>query len=136
MTVLYDFCAAGVLLNRGENPYDVQALAAVQQGAGVYVETGSGFSYPLFFAHLMRPLALLPPATAAVIFSTLSLLALAFAVALLLRSLPRLRWPLSLAGGVAAGLFPPVIGSLYFCQGTPFFFLFLALAPLAPAAGP
>ena len=77
----YAYWAAGVLLNRGGNPYDVAALAAVQNGAGVYVETGSGFSYPLFFAHLMRPLALLPPATAAVIFSTLSLVALAFAVA-------------------------------------------------------
>jgi hypothetical protein len=117
-----------VLLNRGENPYDVGALAAVQQAAGVYVETGSGFSYPLFFAHLMRPLALLPPATAAVIFSTLSLIALAFAVALLLGSLPQLRWPLALAGGAVAGLFPPVIGSLYFGQANLFVLLLLALA--------
>ena len=131
----YAYWAAGVLLNRGGNPYDVAALAAVQNGAGVYVETGSGFSYPLFFAHLMRPLALLPPATAAVIFSTLSLLALAFAVALLLRSLPRLRWPLSLAGGVAAGLFPPVIGSLYFGQANLFVLLLLAFAYRAVLPG-
>jgi hypothetical protein len=124
----YAYWAAGVLLNRGENPYDVTSLAAVQQAAGVYVETGSGFSYPLFFAHLMRPLALLPPATAAAIFSTLSLIALAFAVALLLRSLPQLRWPVALAGGVAAGLFPPVIGSLYFGQANLFVLLLLALA--------
>jgi hypothetical protein len=117
-----------VLLNRGQDPYNVAALAAVQQAAGVYVETGSGFSYPLFFAHLMRPLALLPPATAATIFSTLSLIALAFAVALLLRSLPQLRWPLALTGGVVAGLFPPVIGSLYFGQANLFVLLLLALA--------
>ncbi|HXO58596.1 MAG TPA: hypothetical protein VN834_02245, partial [Candidatus Acidoferrum sp.] len=57
----YAYWAAGVLLNRGENPYDIAALASVQKAAGVYVETGSGFSYPLFFAQLMRPLALLPP---------------------------------------------------------------------------
>ncbi len=124
----YAYWAAGVLLNRGENPYDVTALTAVQQGAGVYVETGSGFSYPLFFAHLMRPLALLPPATAAAIFSILSLMALAAAVALLLRSLPQLRWPLALGGGVAAGLFPPVIGSLYFGQANLFVLLLLAIA--------
>jgi hypothetical protein len=128
MNDFYAYWAAGVLLNRGENPYDVQALAAVQQAAGVHVETGSGFSYPLFFAHLMRPLALLPPTTAAAIFSTLSLVALAFAVALLLRSLPQLRWPIALAGGVAAGLFPPVIGSLYFGQANLLVLLLLALA--------
>ena len=100
----------------------------MQRTAGLYVETGSGFSYPLFFAHLMRPLALLPPQTAAAIFSTLSLVALAFAVALLLRSLPQLRGPVALAGGVVAGLFPPVIGSLYFGQANLFVLLLLALA--------
>jgi hypothetical protein len=46
----YDYWAAGVLLNRGENPYNVGALTAVQHAAGVQVETGSGYSYPLFFA--------------------------------------------------------------------------------------
>jgi hypothetical protein len=132
----YAYWAAGVLLNRGQNPYDVAALAAVQQAAGVHVETGSGFSYPLFFAHLMRPLALLPPGTAAAIFSILSLLALAFAVALLLRSLPQLGWPLALAGGIAAGLFPPVIGSLYFGQANLFVLLLLALAYRAVLPGP
>jgi hypothetical protein len=132
----YAYWAAGVLLNHGENPYDVAALAAVQQAAGVYVETGSGFSYPLFFAHLMRPLALLPPATAAAIFSVLSLIALAFAVAILLGSLPQLRWPLALAGGVVAGLFPPVIGSLYFGQANLFVLLLLAIAYRGVATGP
>jgi hypothetical protein len=131
----YAYWAAGLLLNRGQDPYNVAALAAVQRAAGVYVETGSGFSYPLFFAHLMRPLALLPPATAAAIFSTLSLVALAFAVALLLRSLPQLRWPLALAGGVVAGLFPPVIGSLYFGQANLFVLLLLALAYRAVLPG-
>jgi hypothetical protein len=132
----YAYWAAGVLLNRGENPYDVAALVSVQQAAGIYVETGSGFSYPLFFAHLMRPLALLPPATAATIFSVLSLIALAFAVAILLGSLPPLRWPLTLAGGVVAGLFPPVIGSLYFGQANLFVLLLLAIAYRCVTPGP
>ena len=131
----YAYWAAGVLLNRGQDPYNVAALTAVQRAAGLYVETGSGFSYPLFFAHLMRPLALLPPATASAIFSVLSLVALAFGVALLLRSLPRLRWPLALAGGVVAGLFPPVIGSLYFGQANLFVLLLLALAYRAVLPG-
>jgi hypothetical protein len=132
----YAYWASGVLLNRGQNPYDVGALASVQQAAGIYVETGSGFSYPLFFAHLMRPLALLPPSTAAAIFSVVSLIALAFAVAILLGSLPNLRWPLALAGGVVAGLFPPVIGSLYFGQANLFVLLLLALAYRCVTPGP
>ncbi len=132
----YAYWAAGVLLNRGQNPYNVAALSAVQQAAGLQVETGSGYSYPLFFAHLMRPLALLPPDTAAAIFSTLSLIALAFAVAILLGSLPQLRWPLALAGGVVAGLFPPVIGSLYFGQANLFVLLLLVIAYRCVAPGP
>jgi glycosyl transferase family 87 len=131
----YDYWAAGALLNRGANPYDVSALTAVQRAAGVHVETGSGYSYPLFFAHLMRPLALLPPATAAAVFSTLSLVALTFAVAILLRSLPALRWPLAVTGGVAAGLFPPVIGSLYFGQANLIVLLLLAVAYRAAIPG-
>jgi glycosyl transferase family 87 len=131
-----DYWAAGVLLNRGESPYDVAALHAVQRAAGLQVETGSGYSYPLFFAHLLRPLALLPPATAATVFSVFSVLALAFAVALLMGSIPRLGWPIAIAGGVAAGLFPPVIGSLYFGQANLFVLLLLAVSYRCVAPGP
>jgi Glycosyltransferase family 87 len=125
-----------VLLNRGRSPYDIAALHAVQQAAGLQVETGSGYSYPVFFAHLVRPLALLSPATAATVFSVLSLLALALAVALLLGSLLPLRWPVAIGGGVAAGLFPPVIGSLYFGQANLFVLFLLAVAYRCIAPGP
>ncbi len=132
----YAYWAAGVLLNRGQDPYDVAALQAVQRAAGLQVETGSGYSYPLFFAHLVRPLALLPAATAATVFSVLSVVALAFAIALLLGSIPRLGWPIAIAGGVAAGLFPPVIGSLYFGQANLFVLLLLAVAYRCVTPGP
>jgi len=132
----YAYWAAGVLLNRGQSPYDVAALHAVQQSAGLQVETGSGYSYPVFFAHLLRPLALLPPATAATVFSVLSLLALALAVGVLLGSLSPLRWPVAIGGGLAAGLFPPVIGSLYFGQANLFVLLVLAVAYRCVTPGP
>src|SRR5205823_13273045 len=45
----YDYWAAGVLLNRSQDPYDIAALHAVQRAAGLQVETGAGYSYPLFF---------------------------------------------------------------------------------------
>ncbi|MEO6796253.1 MAG: glycosyltransferase 87 family protein [Candidatus Dormibacter sp.] len=132
----YDYWAAGVLLNRGQNPYDVAALAAVQRAAGLQVESGSGYSYPLFFAHLLRPLALFDAHTAAIIFSALSLLALAAAMAILLGSIPALSLPVSLLGGAAAGIFPPVNGSLYFGQANLIVLLALALAYRCAAPGP
>ncbi len=132
----YDYWGAGVLLNRGQNPYDVPALAAVQRAAGLHVESGSGYSYPLFFAHLLRPLALFDPRTAALIFSALSLVALAAAIAILLGSIPVLSWPVSLLGGAAAGIFPAVNGSLYFGQANLIVLLALAVAYRCVAPGP
>jgi hypothetical protein len=131
----YDYWGAAVLLNRGQNPYDIGALHAVQRAAGLQSETGSGYSYPVFFAHLLRPLALLPAPTAAFIFSVVSLMAALIAVALLLGSIPQLRWPIALAGGAAAGLFPPVIGSLYFGQANLLVLLLLAFAYRCVAPG-
>jgi hypothetical protein len=132
----YDYWAAGVLLNRGQSPYDIGALGAVQRAAGVHSETGSGFSYPVFFAHLMRPLGLLPLQAAALVFSAASLLALLFAVALLLGGIPNLTWPVALLGGAAGGLFPPVIGSLYFGQANLIVLFLLALSYRCVMPGP
>ena len=132
----YDYWGAAVLLNHGQNPYDVGALHAVQRAAGLTTETGTGYSYPVFFAQLMRPLALLSPGAAAFIFSALSLLALLYAVALLLGSIAELRWPVALLGGAAAGLFPPVIGSLYFGQANLLVLFLLAVAYRCVTPGP
>jgi hypothetical protein len=131
----YDYWGAAVLLNRGRNPYDIGTLHAVQRAAGLQSETGSGYSYPVFFAHLLRPLALLQAPTAAFIFSVVSLAAVLIAVALLLGSIPQLRWPIALAGGALAGLFPPVIGSLYFGQANLLVLLLLAVAYRCVAPG-
>lgn len=132
----YDYWAAGVLLNRGQDPYDIGALHAVQRAAGLQTETGGGYSYPLFFGHLLRPLALVAAPEAAFIFMGLSLIALAGAIALLLGSIPYLSWPVALVGGAAAGLFPPVIGSLYFGQANLLVLLLLAVAYGCVAPGP
>ena len=132
----YDYWAAATLLNRGQNPYDIGALRALERAAGLQSETGSGYSYPLFFAHLMRPLALLSPQNAAFVFLVLSVIALMGAVALLLGSIAPLRWPVAILGGAAAGLFPPVIGSLYFGQANLIVLLPLAVAYRCVAPGP
>ena len=132
----YDYWGAGVLLNHGQNPYDIGLLHAAQRTAGLSTETGTGYSYPVFFAELIRPLALLPPGVAAFLFTGLSLVALLYAVALLLASIPDLRWPVALLGGAAAGLFPPVIGSVYFGQANLLVLLLLAVAYRCVTPGP
>jgi len=125
-----------VLLNRGQNPYDIAALRGVERAAGLQSETGTGYSYPVFFAHLVRPLALLSAQNAAFIFLVLSVIALLAAIALLLASIAPLRWPVAILGGAAAGLFPPVIGSLYFGQANLIVLLPLAVAYRCVAPGP
>jgi glycosyl transferase family 87 len=132
----YDYWAAAVLLNRGQNPYDIVALHAVEQHAGVFSETGTGYSYPVFFAELLRPLALISPEQAAFLFTLLSLVALLLAIGLLLASIPNLGWTVSLVGGAASGLFPPVIGSLYFGQANLIVLLPLAVCYRCVAPGP
>jgi len=124
----YAYWGAAVLLDRGRDPYDVAALAQVQHAAGLYATTGSGYSYPILWAELLRPLGHLAPSQAALVFSAASLVALAAAVAFLLGSIERLGWPTGVLGGIAAGLFPPVIGSLYFGQANLLVLLLLALA--------
>lgn len=131
-----DYWAAATLLNRGRNPYDITALHAVQQQAGLSSETGTGYSYPVFFAELLRPLALLSPQSAAFIFTAVSVLALILAVGLLLGSIPGAGWWLALTGGAAAGLFPPVIGSLYFGQANLIVLALLAVAYRCVMPGP
>jgi hypothetical protein len=124
----YDYWGAARLLNQRRDPYDINALTRVVHDAGLHPEVGSGYSYPVLFAQLMRPLALLPPRTSALLFSIVSLAALIFAVALLLESLPRLNWPTALIGGALAGVFPPVTGSLYFGQANLLVLPLLAIA--------
>jgi hypothetical protein len=124
----YDYWGAAVLLNRGGNPYDVNALTGVLHSAGLHTEVGGGYSYPLLLAQVLRPLALLTPHTAAVVFSTLSLLALGLSASLLLGGLSPLRLPHAVVGGIVFAVFPPVDGSLYFGQANLFVLVPLALA--------
>jgi Glycosyltransferase family 87 len=113
----YDYWAAARILSRGGNPYDPRLVAHVLEAAGVHSTVGSGgYSYPLLLAELMRPLAALPPGPAAAVFTAGSLLALWLAVALLLSPLTSVSLPEGAVLAAAAGLFAPILGSLYFGQ--------------------
>ncbi len=130
----YDYWGAAALLGQGASPYDLGALAEMQRSAGLHPELGGGYSYPLLFAQLLRPLALLRPGPAATLFALLSLVALALAVGLLLGAVRPLSWPEALGGGLLGGLFAPITGSLYFGQANLLLLAVLAVAYRGVAA--
>jgi alpha-1,2-mannosyltransferase len=112
----FDYWGAARLLDLGGDPYDVHALGQVLARAGVHSTLGTGYSYPLLLAELLRPLGLLPPAAAGALFTAGSLVCLALAVALLLSGLRRASRVELAVLATAAGLFAPVRGSLFFGQ--------------------
>jgi Glycosyltransferase family 87 len=132
----YDYWGAAVLLNRGGNPYDVNAIAGVLHGAGLHTEVGGGYSYPLLLAQVLRPLALLSPHTAALVFSALSVLALGLAASLILGAFQPLRASGAVVGGAVVAAFPPLMGSLYFGQVNLFVLVALAFAWRLVLPGP
>ena len=73
----YIYWSAAAPLNQGGNPYNTNALAHVHDLAGVPGLIGGGYSYPLLFAQVLRPLALLPAPAAGAVFMATSLLAVA-----------------------------------------------------------
>jgi hypothetical protein len=111
----YDYWAAARILDQGGDPYDRHLLAQVLAGAGVHSTVGTGYSYPLLLAELLRPLGLLPPLAAGALFTAAGLAGLGLAVALLLTPLRASRLQ-ALLLATAAGLFAPINGSLYFGQ--------------------
>ena len=128
----HDYWLAGKLLLEGRSPYDAHAMAALAAREHLSFSLGGGYSYPLPFALAMVPLATLPFDTAAAIFGVVSLAAFGATVAgwLLVAAPDRValaerRRLLSVA--FAAGLYPPIYGSLAMGQAN------LLLLPLLAA---
>ncbi len=132
----YDYWGAAALLNKGGNPYDINALSGVLHAAGLHTTVGGGYSYPVLLAQVLRPLALLPPRTAALLFSAVSIAALALAASLLLGAFHPLRLRYAVIGGVVIAVFPPLMGSLYFGQVNLLVLVALAFAWRRLAPGP
>jgi hypothetical protein len=123
-----DYWAAARILDLGGDPYDKHLLGQVIQQAGLHTTIGTGYSYPLLLAELLRPLGLLPALVAGALFTAGSLACLGLAVALLLSPLRAAsRWHL-LALATAAGTFAPTGGSLFVGQVNPYLLPLLALA--------
>ncbi|HXM54236.1 MAG TPA: glycosyltransferase 87 family protein, partial [Candidatus Dormibacteraeota bacterium] len=127
-----DYWAAARILDLGGDPYDKQLLAQTLAQSGMHTLVGTGYSYPLLLAELLRPLGQLPPLVAGALYTAGGLACLGLAVAVLLSPLGR-RPAAVLA--TAAGLFAPIGGSLYVGQVNPYLLPLLALA-LRGVAGP
>jgi glycosyl transferase family 87 len=113
----FDYWAAARILNRGGDPYDAGLMARVVTEAKIHSTVGDfGYSYPLLLAEGIRPLALLPPVAAAVLFTLGSLACLGLAVALLVSARPTAWRHEALGLAVLAGLFVPTVGTLYYGQ--------------------
>jgi hypothetical protein len=111
----HDFWLAGKLILQGQSPYDSAALAELAQREGLGFLVGGGFSYPLPFAVAMVPFAMLPFAVAVTAFNTISLALFGLTVA------AWLGWAHGwapagsrrrLVAALAAGLYPPVYGTV------------------------
>lgn len=104
---------AARLLMAGQSPYDLDAMRSLGQAEGLRFVLGTGYSYPLPFAFLMIPLALLPFDSSILIFSAVSLIGFGLLVAWWLTTFhPSASAGRLLAAAVAAGLFPPIFGSV------------------------
>ena len=111
-----DYWAAARILDLGGDPYDKHLLGQVIQQSGLHTTIGTGYSYPLLLAELLRPLGLLPAIPAGALFTAGSLACFGLAVALLVSPLrDASRWQL-LALATAAGTFAPAGGSLFVGQ--------------------
>ena len=132
-----DYWAAARILDLGGDPYDKHLLAQVLQQSGLHTLVGTGYSYPLLLAEVLRPLGLLPPLVAGALFAAAGLACFGLAVAFLLSPLRTAWWPQVLALATMAGTYAPAGGSLFMGQVNLVLLplLVLAFRGAAPPAG-
>ena len=111
----HDYWLAGKLVLTGQSPFDVQALRDLAKVEHLSFLVGGGYSYPLPFAVFMVPFAMLPFQLGLEVFLGLSIALFALTVAVWIGwahgwepELRRRRFVLALA----AGLYPPVLGTV------------------------
>jgi hypothetical protein len=111
----HDYWLAGKLILAGQSPYDSAALAEMARREGLSFLVGGGYSYPLPFAVAMVPFALLPFPVAVTAFSVISLALFGLTVAAWLgwaHGRTAVGGRRRLVAALAAGLYPPVYGTV------------------------
>lgn len=126
----FTFWEAPYLLLQGKDAYDASDWVQVHQQYG-FPPANPTYLYPLPLAILMLPLGLLPPLTAAVLWTALSLVAILFSIQLILSYL-RAYLPMSYLLPVLCGIFffRPVAVTIYINQLDGFILLGLVVGVL------
>jgi hypothetical protein len=134
----HDYWLAGRLLLQGHSPYDSHAMADLAAREHLTFLVGGGYSYPLPFAVAMVPFGALPFEMAVVAFNAVSLAVFGLTVAAWLAwtdgwgsGTSRRR----LALAFAAGLYPPIYGTVAMGQANLILFPFLALGAVLTIDG-
>src|ERR1035437_78059 len=126
----HDYWLAGRLILQGHSPYDMVALERLAQSEHLTFTLGGGYSYPLPFAVAMVPLAALSFGLALAAFNAISLAAFGLTVAVWVHwahsRLAASSRPLLLVA-LAAGLYPPVYGTVVMGQANLILFPLLGL---------
>ncbi|MES2208718.1 MAG: glycosyltransferase family 87 protein [Chloroflexota bacterium] len=109
----HSYWLAGRLLLEGRSPYDLEAMRTLGQAEGLPFVLGTGYSYPIPFAFLMIPFALLPFELAVLLFTVISVVGFGCVVGWwLIRHHPDASRRRLMAAAALAGLFPPVYGTI------------------------
>jgi hypothetical protein len=133
----HDYWLAGRLILQGHSPYDMTAMQSLARTEHLTFTLGGGYSYPLPFALAMVPLAVLPFGLALAAFNWASLAAFGLTVAFWIdrthgRSATSRR---CLLLALAAGLYPPVYGTVVMGQVNLILFPLLGLGAVLALDG-
>ncbi|MGZ6273588.1 MAG: glycosyltransferase family 87 protein [Candidatus Limnocylindrales bacterium] len=134
----HDYWLAGKLILQGQSPYDSAALADLARREGLSLLVGGGYSYPLPFALVMIPFALLPFAAAVTLFNSISLALFGLTVAVWLgwaHGWAPAGGRRRLATAFAAGLYPPVYGTVAMGQANLVLFPLLGIGTVLALDG-
>ncbi len=126
----HDYWLAGRLVLQGHSPYDAQALADLATREHLTFLLGGGYSYPLPFAVAMVPFGALPFEESVVLFNALSIAAFGVSVAgwiVWAHGADPLLGRRRLLLALAAGVYPPVYGTVAMGQANLILFPLLAL---------
>ena len=111
----HDYWLAAKLITLGKSPYDLDALRALAKAEHLQFLVGGGYQYPLPFAVAMIPFTALSFGTAVIVFNSISLALFGLTVAGWVGWAhgwsPELRGR-RLALAAAAGIYPPVYGTI------------------------
>jgi hypothetical protein len=134
----HDYWLAGRLILQGQSPYDMAAMQALARSEHLSFTLGGGYSYPLPFAIAMAPLAALPFGLALASFNAVSLAAFGLTVAAWVGwihgpAVATARRRIVLA--LAAGLYPPVYGTVAMGQANLILFPLLGVGAILALDG-